>query len=117
LLSRLGYSYCIVDTVRHKCVAIKNINFENVGDNDTFYKNVEDFLKNDSFLNKFYKSVDFIFQSSKSTLVPNSLFDRKRIKSYFEFNQVLDELEEIHYNKLKRTEALNITPNLINYLK
>ena len=108
LLSSLGYSYCIVDTVRQKCVAIKNINFDQVGDSDIFYKNVEDFLKNDSFLNKFYKSVDFIFQTSKSTLVPNSLFDRKRLKSYFEFNQVLDEFAEIHYNKLKRTEAINI---------
>ncbi len=108
LLSGYGYSYCIVDTVREKCVAIKNINFDNVGDSDTFYRNVADFLKNDSFLNKFYKSVDFIFQSSKSTLVPNSLFDRKKLKSYFEFNQVLEELEEIHYNKLQRTEALNI---------
>ena len=108
LLSGTGYSYCIVDTVRAKCVAIKNVNFDNVGDGDVFYKNVEDFLKHDSFLNKFYKSVDFIFQSSKSTLVPNALFDRKRLKSYFEFNQILDEFEEIHYNKLIRTEALNI---------
>ncbi len=108
LLSGMGYSYCVVDTVRAKCVAIKNVNFDNVGEGDVFYKNVEDFLKHDSFLNKFYKSVDFIFQSSKSTLVPNALFDRKRLKSYFEFNQVLDEFEEIHYNKLERTEALNI---------
>jgi hypothetical protein len=108
LLSRQGYSYCIVDTVRQKCVVIKNVNFDLVGDTDTFYKNVEDLLKNDSFLNKFYKSVDFIYQSSKSTLVPNALFNRKKLKSYFEFNQSLDPYEEIHYNKLKRTEAINI---------
>ena len=108
LLSGIGYSYCIVDTVREKCVAIKNKNFDNIEGVDTFYKNVEDFLKNDSFLNKFYKSVDFIFQSSKSTLVPNSLFDRQKLKSYFEFNQDLGELEEIHYNKLQRTESMNI---------
>lgn len=108
LLSKQGYSYCIVDSVRQKCVVIKNVNFDQVGDNDTFYKNVEDLLKNDAFLNKFYKSVDFIYQSPKSTLVPNALFNREKLKSYFEFNQKLAPYEEIHYNKLKRTEAIII---------
>ena len=107
-VSHLGYSYCIIDTVRKKCVAVKNINFDKVADSDTFFKNVQDFLENDSFLNKFYKSVDFIYQSPKSTLVPNTLFDRKYLKTYFQFSQVLDEYEEIHYNKLSKTPAVNI---------
>lgn len=108
LLSRIGYLYSIVDTVRQKCVAIKNVNFEKVSDNERFYKNVQEFLKADTFLNKFYKSVDFIFQSPKSTLVPTSLFDRKKVKSYFELNQFLDDYEEIHYNKLSGLDTINI---------
>lgn len=107
-VSRLGYSYCIIDTVRKKCVAVKNINFDKVTDNEQFFKNVQDFLKNDSFLNKFYKSIDFIYQTPKSTLVPTELFNRKILKTYFQFNQVLDEYEEIHYNKLNKTDAVNI---------
>jgi len=107
-VNHLGYSYCIIDTVRKKCVAVKNINFDKVADSDTFFKNVQDFLENDSFLNKFYKSVDFIYQSPKSTLVPNTLFDRKYLKTYFQFTQVLDEYEEIHYNKLSKAPAVNI---------
>ena len=107
-VSRLGYSYCIIDTVRKKCVAVKNINFDKIEDNEQFFKNVQEFLKNDSFLNKFYKSIDFIYQTPKSTLVPAELFDRKVLKTYFQFNQVLDEYEEIHYNKLNKTDAVNI---------
>lgn len=107
-IGRLGYSYCIIDTVRKKCVAIKNINFDKVDDTITFFNNVQDLLKNDSFLNKFYKSIDFIYHSPKSTLIPVSLFNRKHLKSYFQFSQVLEEYEEIHYNKLEKTPAVNI---------
>ncbi len=107
-IGQLGYSYCIIDTVRKKCVAIKNINFNKVDDNITFFNNVQDLLKNDSFLNKFYKSIDFIYHSPKATLVPNALFNRKYLKTYFQFNQVLDDYEEIHYNKLEKTPAVNI---------
>ena len=107
-IGRYGYSYCIIDTVRKKCVAVKNINFDKTGDNDLFFKNVQDLLANDSFLNKYYKSIDFIYESPKATLVPNSLFDRKKLKIYFQFTHVLDEYEEIHFNKLNRTPAANV---------
>ncbi len=40
--------------------------------------------------------------------MPTSLFDNKNLKSYFEFNHIPDNSEELRFNFLKNTEAYNI---------
>ncbi|MFN8254850.1 MAG: DUF3822 family protein [Bacteroidales bacterium] len=108
LLKPSGLSYTIVDTVRDKCVAIKNITFNDLKGAKDYLDRIADFLKKDSFLAKNYKSVDFVYSSRKSTLVPLELFDKKLLKSYFTFVHTLDEYEEIHFNKLSKSDAVNI---------
>jgi len=108
MLNQSGYSYCIVDSVRRNCVGIKNINFNNIASKEDYYKNIEKHLEEDIFLAKPYKSIDFIYASEKSTLVPEKLFDKKRLKDHFCFLEQLNDYEELHFNKLKRTDAVNI---------
>jgi hypothetical protein len=108
LLKPGGISYTIVDTVRDKCVAMKNITFNELKDTNDYLDRIADFLKKDTFLSKNYKSVDFVYSSRKSTLVPLELFDKKLIKSYFTFAHSLNDYEEIHFNKLSKTDAVNI---------
>ena len=108
LLRPCGFTYTIVDTVRKKCVAIKNVNFPGLKCTSDYHNRIEDLLTKDSFLTKNYKSVDFVYSSRKSTLIPIELFDKKRLRSYFTFSHFLDEYEEIHFNKLNKTEAVNI---------
>jgi len=108
MLNQSGYSYCIVDTVRKNCVGIKNVNFDNVESKDDYYKNIEKHLNDDIFLSKAYKSIDFIYASERSTLVPKKLFDKKRLKEHFCFLEKLNDYEELHFNKLNRTDAVNI---------
>ena len=108
MLNQNGYSYCIVDSVRKKCVAIKNVNFENIKNQEDYYKNIDKFLQKDTFLAKPYKSIDFIYASGKSTLVPSKFFDKKRLKQHFCFVEQLNDYEELHFNKLQRADAVNI---------
>jgi hypothetical protein len=108
LLKPSGIAYTIVDTLRKKCVAIKNNTFPDLKGTYDYLNRISDFLGKDSFLAKNYKSIDFVYSSRKSTLVPMELFDKKLLKSYFTFIHPLDEFEEIHFNKLTKTEAVNI---------
>ena len=102
------YSYCIIDSIRSKYTALKHENFNDKIKNSSFADKVKYMLKNDVFLNKNYKRIDFAFVSVKSTLIPHTLFQKESLKDYFSFNQKLDEYEEIHFNKLNITEANNI---------
>ena len=108
MLNQGGYSYCIIDTVRKKCVGIKNVNFENIETQEDYYKSIDEFLQKDTILAKSYKSIDFIYASEKSTLVPLKLFDKKRLKQHFCFVEQLSDFEELHFNKLKRIDAVNV---------
>ncbi len=108
LLKPSGIAYTVVDTLRQKCVAIKNNTFQDLKGTSDYLSRISDFLDKDSFLAKNYKSIDFVYSSRKSTLVPLELFDKKLLKSYFTFVHPLDEYEEIHFNRLTKTEAVNI---------
>lgn len=108
LLKPSGIAYTVVDTLRQKCVAIKNNTFPDLKGTNDYLSRIGDFLDKDTFLAKNYKSIDFVYSSRKSTLVPLELFDKKLLKSYFTFVHPLDEYEEIHFNRLTKTEAVNI---------
>lgn len=108
LLKPSGIAYTIVDTVRRKCVAIKNANFEDITDTIDYHNRIKDLLVKDNFLSKNYKGVDFVFSSRKSTLVPTEFFNKKMVRTYFTMAHDLDDYEEIHFNKLNKTNTVNI---------
>lgn len=110
-----GLSFCILDPVQEKYIVFshKNVNSE-LSFND-FLDNIEEYIQNTDLLNHKYKKVKFIWLSSKNTLIPKKHFKKENVKKYFEFNQKLDELDEIHFNKLKYIDAYSIyiVPNQI----
>jgi hypothetical protein len=108
LLKPSGISYTIVDTLRRRCVAVKNFTFENLKGTDDYLDRIRDFLQKDTFLSKNYKTIDFVYSTRKSTVIPQELFDKKQLKSYFTFVHQLDEYEEIHFNRLNKVEAINV---------
>ncbi len=99
------YSYCIIDSIRDRFVAIKHQNFLDEMIDKSFAEKISDMLKNDAFLNKNYKKVNFCFISSKFTLIPTALFNKERLKEYFTFNVELNPFDELHFNKLTRSDA------------
>ncbi len=105
--STTSYSYCVIDTVRRICVAVKHSNFKD-SKYESLEKNLKFTLQNDAFLNKNYKSIDFVYISKKSTLVPKDVFEKVYIKNYFELNHNIEEFEELHYNEINETNSYNI---------
>jgi hypothetical protein len=99
------YSYCIIDSIRDRFVAIKHQNFQPEIIDKSFSEKVSEMLKTDAFLNKNYKKVDFSFISQKYTLIPAALFNKERLKDFFTFNVDLNPYEELHFNKLTLSEA------------
>ncbi len=107
-LDKNGYSYIIVDPILKRYIAIKHVNFEQNIASKSFGDKIKEIFLNENILNKNYKTFNFCFLSQKNTLVPTSLFDNKNLKSYFEFNHIPDNSEELRFNFLKNTEAYNI---------
>lgn len=104
-----GFYYCILDPGRNKYIAAKYVSFsfEDVY-SDEFHERIVKIIDSDEFLNCRYKSVKFIYNGHKSTIVPSPLFDRENLKSFYNFNHESHDLETLHFNKLKNIDAFNI---------
>ena len=103
-----GLSFCILDPVRNKYIALSHQNFENDLAFDDLLNTIENIVKKNDFLSHSYKSIKFIWLSNKNTFIPSSYFNKENLKKYFEFNQKLDDLDEIHFKELKYVDAYSV---------
>lgn len=103
-----GFSFCLFDNGQKKHVVFRKYVLQTQLLIENFLMQVTALFKNDDLLSLPYASASFMFLSQKSTLIPDSYFDKNLLKSYFEFNQPLDVLDEIHYNYIPSLDAFNI---------
>jgi hypothetical protein len=110
-----GLSFCILDIEERKYLGLRNCGFGNIFSIEEYLDRLAEVFKNDELLNLKYKSVSFIYLTQKSTLIPQSYFDKSDLKTYFRFNQSINELDEINYNYLSEINAYNVfaIPNYI----
>jgi len=110
-----GFSFCILDIEKSTYLGLRHYNFENVYSIDDYVDKLTEVFNEDNLLDWQFKSSSFIYLTQKSTLIPESFFDKANLKTYFEFSQGLNELDEIHYNFLTEINAYNIfaIPNYI----
>ena len=116
-VSKLGIGYVISDPIRNQHIAIKKLTFEN--QDEELLINFQNAIKEDVYLNKHYKAVNFSFVSEKNTLIPADFFDKKHLKEYFKFNFIVSKEEEVHFNYIEKAKAYNVysLPSvLVNFL-
>ena len=103
-----GFSFCIIDTSLQKYIALKHYKFEKISSYASSLNKLNEIFNNDELLYNKFKSVKLIFASQRETLVPLPLFSNEDIKKYFYFNQSEEKNEEVLYNKIKNSDAVNI---------
>jgi len=105
-----GFSYAVFDTLKYKYLALKHYSF---GEKIPEYKYpdiLEKLLNEDEFLQKEFQSIFCIWNCPRTTLLPAVLFEKEKIRQYFEFNQVLNDHDELHAANIKSLDAYLIFP-------
>jgi hypothetical protein len=105
-----GFLFAILDPFTLKYLALKRYQFEQVISQDLLFEQIREILGRDALLLQGYHGVSCIQVDSRSTLLPAALFDRNLLKSYFEFNHMLNDLDELRYNFLKEVDAYLVFP-------
>ncbi|OQX80012.1 MAG: hypothetical protein B6D61_02685 [Bacteroidetes bacterium 4484_249] len=103
-----GFSFSIYNDEINKFLSIESITFENTSQIENCCTLLKKTYSEHSWLNLKYKSVNIIFESQKSTLIPSPLFDESKKEMYSDFNFAYDENHEIIHNKLTNLDAYNI---------
>ncbi len=103
-----GYAFSVLDPLRNKYILLKHIAFDSGLTPRDIEEKITGIHDSDEFLVREYKEVLFSYQGSRYTLIPGPLFRKDNLRTYFEFNHHLEELDEINYNKLNGTDAYNV---------
>jgi hypothetical protein len=105
-----GFLFAVLEPRKLKYLALKHYRFEQVTSADLLFEQIRDILQQDPLLQQTYEGVSCIQVDNRSTLLPAALFDKNHLKSYFEFNHVLNDLDELRYNFLKHVDAYLVFP-------
>ena len=105
-----GFLFAILDPAGSKYLGLKKYTFEKAFNPDRQYDEIKAILETDPFFQRPFHGVSCICNESRSTLLPAALFLKDNLKLYFQFNHVLNDLDELHYNYLKKEDAYLVFP-------
>jgi hypothetical protein len=94
----VGFSLCIHSGDDKQIRAFRHYKYANSNREDDLLRDTAEILHKDELLRLPQKKVKVIFTGRKSTLVPAEFIQDDKLKKILEFNQPLDDLDEIHHN-------------------
>ncbi|MFC2111768.1 DUF3822 family protein [Bacteroidota bacterium] len=105
-----GFLFAILDPAGSRYIGLKSYQFDRVPNPDKQLDEIKAIMDQDPFLQRPYQGVSCIYNEARSTLLPAALFEREQLRLYFEFNHLLNDLDELHYNHLKQVDAYMVFP-------
>lgn len=109
-----GLSFCLLDTISKKYIALRHYPFQAINSTELFLNNVFDRINSDDILKLKFRSVNHMFVDNKNTLVPISYFDEAKENEYFKFNYPLENNDLVLSNALIHTVTANIFAYPVN---
>jgi hypothetical protein len=95
-----GFSFCISTLPDRTIRAFKSYRFEGVVLLEELISRTNDILRQDELLRLPYQKMRVMPFNRTSTLIPHELFRPEQLKKLMQFNQPLDDLDEIHFNTI-----------------
>ncbi|MBN1951720.1 MAG: DUF3822 family protein [Bacteroidales bacterium] len=100
-----GFSFCIRSEEDDRVHAFRHYKFGHSTLQEEILNQSQDILQKDDLLRLHFRKVNLCFFSRKSTIVPASYSEISGYKKILEFNQPIDDFDEIHYNSLPACDA------------
>lgn len=101
-------SFAILDTSRMKYIAFKNFQFPEpvppVGQADQ----IRSLLHGESYLNRRFKSVYFMYQTPNSVLVPTPLFKKEDPEVYLQWSSEINSLDKVIFRKIPAIDSYTV---------
>jgi len=88
-------SYCVLDTLRNKYIALESKAIHSISDFATLLPQLNDWINTNTLLQWKYKSVSAAIVHNKSTLVPNALYEKSKERDFVDFNLIADRTDRL----------------------
>lgn len=112
-----GFSFLFLDAGRKKFTGLETYTFKNVESDIKFCKLLDVFFEGNPWLSGPFKDVLVIYETPKSTLVPEPLYDETEKSLFLKFNHVVSSYEQVLSNYLPNIDAHQVyaLPDCLKY--
>jgi hypothetical protein len=104
-ISLNGLSFCVITKSDSTIRAFRSYRFKNAVMLEDILNETQEILLKDDLIHLTYNKAKAIFINRKSTIVPDEFFNPDMVKQIMEFNQPVDELDEVHFNSLEQIKS------------
>jgi hypothetical protein len=104
-ISMNGFSFCIISLSDKIIRVFRSYKFQHAVMLEDILNETQAILHKDDLLNLTYKNAKTIYICRQSTIVPEEFFKPEMIKRILEFNQPIDDLDELHFNSLEQIQS------------
>lgn len=107
-LSLDGFSFSFLNTDSNKYLAFESYAIKGIEDYEELAKELGDLLDQLDVIKRRFNRINILFEGSKSSLVPQALFDKNALSDYFKFSHKLNYDEDVRFDKLSNLQAYNV---------
>lgn len=100
-----GFSFCINSKEDHQIRALRHYRFKHTIILEDILNNTDAILQKDELLRLPFSGIRVCYLNRKSTIVPNDFVDPDKLNKILEFNQPVDDLDEVHSNFIPDCES------------
>jgi hypothetical protein len=101
-----GLCFCTLDLDRRRYVAFKSMPYaQPIVDYNDMQPALSRLLDGDTLLSADYSSVSYIYASRSATIIPKYMLDGSLLKSFLEFNNPINDLDEVHSAVIPQMDA------------
>lgn len=108
LIGERCMEYCILDLKKNKVLVLLSCAFQQAYEPKELNEALYNLIDKDDKLNQKYKSIKIGIINSKSTLIPEPLFDFDKAREYLTLNHLLTDDDIIKVDSIKTLDAENI---------
>lgn len=103
-----GYAAAVWDDVYNKIIAVEHFTFQGVHHPQTLINFFSATMQQSLLLGFPYKKAIVAYESNKSTLVPDALFDAAKKEQLFTFNHTKESSDVVFFDSVNNIESKNI---------
>lgn len=115
-LSLDGFSFCLLDPVQYKYLGIQSYDFQHILSFGQLNTALKELISSNEYLNLPYESVKILWETNRSTLVPEAFFDSQSLADHIMLNHQIQPGETPAVDYLTVLESRNVwlSPDLIH---
>lgn len=107
-ISKADIKLLVLDVSASTFIALRVYLLNDVYTDHALAEKIQQFIKEDNWINKNFSSINIVFVNNRATIMPNALFNKDELATYHQYNFTPNETDNFYFDKFLNLSANNI---------